>query len=88
MEISYTIKGITLNKNELADIDEYYEAACTAEYIIENHGLDEEKAMQAGYDVRRLMRKYDYTEEDAISEVLAEMENNEEDDEDEDEDDE
>lgn len=82
MEISYTIKGITLNKSELADIDKYYEAACTAEYIVENYGLDEEKAMQAGYDVRRLMRKYDYTEEDAIREVLSEMEDEEEEDED------
>ena len=82
MEISYTIRGITLNKSEIADIDVYYEAACTAEYIIENYGLDEEKAMQAGYDVRRLMRKYDYTEEDAIREVLAEMENDEEDEDD------
>jgi len=32
--------------------------------------------------VRRLMRKYDYTEEDAIREVLAEMENDEEDEDD------
>ena len=85
MKISYKIKGITLNKSELAEIDEYYEAACTAEHLAKHYGLDEEKAMDAGYEVRRKMRKFDYTEEDAISEVLSEMEESEEEEDDEDE---
>ena len=66
---------------EVGVYDEYIEI------ILDDHGpgiADIEKAMQEGYDVRRLMRKYDYTEEDAIREVLAEMENDEEDEDDED----
>ena len=48
MEISYTIRGITLNKSEIADIDAYYEAACTAEYIIENKTTVREAAKKFG----------------------------------------
>ena len=37
MKIEYEINGITLNVNELSKIAHYYEAACTAEYLLENY---------------------------------------------------
>ena len=71
MEIKYEIKGVTLNVNDLMDIHHYYEAACTAEYLMENYGVsNENKALKLGYEVRRLMNKYECLEEDAIAEVL------------------
>lgn len=72
MKIQYEIKGITLDVGDLMDIHNYYGAACTAEYLMDNYGIeDEEDAMYLGYEVRRLMDKYDYDEETAIDEVLA-----------------
>jgi hypothetical protein len=71
MKIQYEIKGITLDVRDLMDIHQYYEAACTAEYIMENYGItDEREAMQIGYNVRFAMDKYGYDEETAINEVL------------------
>lgn len=71
MEIKYAIKGITLDVHELMEIHEYYEAACTAEYLMDNYSIaNENKALKLGYDVRRLMDKYGYDEEEAINEVL------------------
>lgn len=71
MKIEYTIKGITLDVNELSRLHEYYEAACTAEFIMENYKIkDEDKAMEIGYEVRRQMFKYDLMEDEAIDIVL------------------
>lgn len=70
MEIKYKIKGITLDVHDLINIHEYYEAACTAEYLMDNYDLTENEAMRLGADVRRLMDKYGYDEEEAINEVL------------------
>lgn len=81
MVIEYTIKGITLSVSDLIDIDRYYEAACTAEYLLENYEqvTTEEQAMELGYEVRRKMDKYGYSEEDAIDEVLQEHASEDED---------
>ena len=71
MKIQYEIKGVTLNVNDLMEMHHYYEAACTAEYLMDNYGIDDENyAMWLGYEVRRLMDKYGYDEETAIDEVL------------------
>lgn len=71
MKIEFKIKGITLNVNDLVVINQYYEAACTAEYIMENYNItDENEAMQLGYDVHNLIGKYGYDEEEAIYEVI------------------
>ena len=71
MVIKYTIKGVTLDDFDLMECHKYYEAACTAEYLMENYNItDEDEAMNLGYEVRRLMNKYDYDEETAIDEVL------------------
>lgn len=71
MKFEYKIKGVTLDGCEMYEIHCYYEALCTAEYLIDNYGFtDEEKAIDVAYRVRDLMSDYDYTEEDAIDKVL------------------
>ena len=79
MKIEYKIKGITLDESELCEIHSYYEIACTAEYLLDNYDMDEESAIETATEVRRLlMNKYGYDEEDAISEVLAQEDDDEE----------
>lgn len=70
MKIEYAIKGITLNEYEMYEIKKFYEAHCTAEYILENYKVTEEEAIELGYEVRRLMDKYGGEEEDAIYEAM------------------
>lgn len=71
MKFEYKIKGITLDMNDLIEIHSYYEARCTAEYLMENCDItDEDDALCLGYEVRRLMDKYGYDEETAIDEML------------------
>lgn len=78
MTFEYEIKGITLSMSDMCQIDAYYEAACTAEYLMDNYNItDEDEAMQLGYDVRRLMNKYGYDEEEAIDEVLCDDDDDE-----------
>jgi len=74
MVIEYRIKGITLTASELSEIDRYYEAACTAVYLLDNFEQvkTEKQALELGYEVRRKMNKYGYSEDDAIEEVLNE----------------
>ena len=71
MEIKYEIKGITLNVSDLMELHSYYEAACTAEYLMDNYNIsDENDAMRLGYEVRELMDEYGYDEIEAIDAVL------------------
>lgn len=86
MKIEYTIKGITLNEYEMYDIMKFYEAHCSAEYILENYNVTEEQAIELGYEVRRLMDKYGGDEEDAIYEAMRNLHISEIEDEDDDED--
>ncbi len=82
MNISLTIKGITLDESDLVAVNNYYEVACTAEYMMENYGIkDEEQAMKLAYEVRHRMDKYGYEETEAIRVVLSEkkIQNNKED---------
>ena len=62
--------NISLDLTEAMFIHQWYEAACTAEYMLENEMVAEEDALKTGYEVRRLMGKYELTEEEAIAEVL------------------
>lgn len=70
MKIQYEIKGITLDEFDMQRIKEHYETYCTAEYLTENYELTEERAVELGYDVRRMMLKYGYDEEYAIEEIM------------------
>ena len=74
MTFKYEIKGVTLDEWDMYEIKKYYEAHCTAEYVAENYDVTDEEAIEIGYQVRRLMDKYDSTEEDAIYEVMKERE--------------
>lgn len=72
MPYQYEIKGITLTMSEMNWITRFYEAACTAEWLMENYNIkDKDEALSLGYAARRLMNKYDYDEESAIEEVLS-----------------
>ena len=62
----FTYNGLTMS--EMTHIHAYYEAACTAEYVMENYDFEsEDEALKIGYEVRRLMYKYNYTEEEAVA---------------------
>lgn len=73
MKIEYEIKGVTLDIYDMINIHKYYEAACTAEYLMENYELTDEDAMKLGYEVRRMMDKHGLYEEDAIEKVMSNM---------------
>ena len=80
MEFEYEIKGITLSMSDMVQINEYYEAACTAEYLMDNYDItDKDEAIDLGYDVRRLMDKYGYDEQEAIYKVLGKNDDEDED---------
>ena len=72
MKIEYTIRGITLSEQELTQIHSYYEAACTAEYLMDNFECvdNEQLAMSLAYKVRERMSKYHQSEEDAAFDVV------------------
>ena len=68
----YEIKGVKLDIEDMIRIYNYYEAACTAEYVMYNYGINsEEEALKIGYNVRELMDKYGYTENEALDEFMA-----------------
>ncbi len=79
-EYTYELKHVTktLTMSNMCEINQYYEAACTAEFILDNLedfnlplDMTKETALQFGYDVRHQMDKYGYSEEDAISQVIS-----------------
>ena len=72
MEFRYEIKGVTLDEFDMQRIKEYYTAHCIAEYLMEKYALSEEDAVSCGYQVYDLMLYDNYTEEEAINEVLEE----------------
>lgn len=67
MAFTYKTKGIELDMTDMAAIHEYYEAASTAEYLMENYDVkDESEALEFGYMVRETMDRYGLSEIDAI----------------------
>ena len=74
MKIQYEVRpGVVLSASELAKCQEYYQAACTAEYIQENFDVDlsgEKEALRLGHAVRQDMDKYGRSEEESIQVVL------------------
>ena len=69
-EFTFEIKGITLNMCEMNEIHTQYQIYTTAEYLMENYGLDEKTALSKAADVRRFMDKYGLDEETAVDEIL------------------
>lgn len=70
MRCTYQIKGVELTMNDMRVISEFYEAQCTAEYILYNYDVDEDTALELGHAVRQEMADYGCSEDDAIYEVL------------------
>ena len=70
MEFKYEIKGVTLDALDMMCIKNYYEQRCTAEYLVETYGFDEEKAMDIASMVRDLMNDYGCDEDVAIETVF------------------
>lgn len=72
-KFEFEIHGVKLFVEDLVRISNYYQAASTAEYLIENHREFDtlEKAMSVGYQVRDLMCLQDYSEAEAIDYVLS-----------------
>ena len=70
MEFKYEIKGVTLDVGDMICIKNYYEQRGTAEYLVDNYGLDEEKAMHLAFMVRELMDDYGCDEDMAIETVF------------------
>ena len=66
---------IELDEVEMQTIHKYYEIQCTADYIRENHEeLTEEEIQKIATETRRQMDKYGFDENEAIREVMREME--------------
>lgn len=72
MEFKYEIKGVTLDEFDMQRIKEYYEQRCTAEWLVDTYGFNEERAMELGHLIREKMFKYDFTEDEAVEEVFEE----------------
>ena len=73
MRFEYEVKGVLLDASDMSIICDYYNAACTANYLMENYEQfynNEDAAMNAGYEVRHLMDKHDIDEHDAIDMML------------------
>ena len=65
---------IELDEIEMQAIHQHYEIQCTADYIRENNEeLSEEVIQKMAREVRRQMDKYGYDEDEAIMEVMSEM---------------
>lgn len=63
---------VEINKSKVT-LHGYYEACCTAEFLMENYDIsDDEEAISLGYRVRERMDKYNLTEEVAAEEIMSE----------------
>ena len=78
MEITYTIKGVTLNVEELTAIYEYYRQATIADYIQFNYDCidTDQKAMEVAREVIKMMDTYGSSEGEAIYYVIERYKNN------------
>lgn len=69
-EFKYSIKGVDLDVYDMMDIKEYYEAACTAEYLCNNYPIAPSYALELGYKIRQYMSKRCVSEEEALAEFM------------------
>lgn len=61
---------ITLETDDLVSIHNLYERMTTAEFIMENHDVPEDMALDLAERIRELMDDYDFTETEAIDKIL------------------
>lgn len=65
---------VELSENDMYEIHKHYIEQSTADYLRDNHAdWTEEKVQAIAIEARRQMYKYDFTEEDAITEALEEF---------------
>lgn len=66
---------LKLDDPVLLEIISWYEAASTAEYIMENYDVTQDVALDIGYKVRQRIRdeEYEEEEEDAVEFVFEEI---------------
>ena len=71
-KVEYEIKGLKLDIEDMRKIDIYYQIVCTAEFLMENYKeiTNFDLALAVGYEVRELMRRYEYDELYAIDYAL------------------
>lgn len=73
---TYNYKGNELDMMEMSRISNFYEAACTAEYLMDNYDVeDKDEALTKGYRVREIMDDYGLNEEEAIKQMFDEKGN-------------
>ena len=72
-QVEYEIKGIKLDIEDMRNIDIYYQIVWTAEFLMENYKeiTTFDLAMAVGYEVRELIRRYEYDELYAIDYALS-----------------
>lgn len=79
MKIEFVTKsGQVLGTEELREASDYYEAACTAEYLADNYaaaleGLPDETVLKMGYVIREKMADNNETEEEALYEYFPSL---------------
>lgn len=65
---------VELSENDMYKIHKHYIEQSTADYLRDNHAdWTEEKVQAIAIEARRQMYKYDFTEENAITEALEEF---------------
>lgn len=71
-EKTVNYKNQTFNMIDLMFLSNCYKVICTMEYLIETEQVkDEEEAFVVAVNVRNLMEKYGYTEQEAINEIFC-----------------
>ena len=69
-----SVNGVKLEVSDLIRLSAFYEASCTAEYLHENYGIEEDVALKLGYEIREMMANKGMSEVDSIDEVFADRE--------------
>lgn len=73
---NYVLKnGTEIDICEMINIINYYEKECTKEFLLENDYATENNADEMASEVRRIMNKCGFTEENAIFEVIEKYKN-------------
>lgn len=61
---------VTLETGDLVSIHNLYERMTIAEFIMENHNVPKDKALDLAKRIRELIDDYDFTETEAIDKIL------------------
>lgn len=71
-EKTVSFKNQEFNMHELMYLSNCYQVICTMEYLLDNEIIkEEEQAYIYAVNIRNLMGKYGYTEQEAINEIFS-----------------